>query len=416
MSNAVEHYRGSTAAAIPDSHEWAHIERVAKMMAASLLCPRAFKDKPEDLMVVALSLRDTDIPFTLNTLNQCYVIEGRMEMMAQLKVAIAARHGWDIWFEPGECNDLQAVVHYKAPGKPERSMVYTIDEARSAHLLDEWVETWVPTGEKWPETGKPKNRKVKVTVAVDGVLVPEADMPEWARKAKNSGPWQRKEPWFASRGAMLMARAITKALRYAAPHLTLGIGDMEMDPAPVNEEADAVPPRLVDAETGEITAPSNGAAERQPIERQVPPRSVAPTGASIPEALREPAIDEDERARLIGVLDGLAPEVVERVREKAQELAIPNLRSNRVTKAHGALVWMLIEHAKQPSPWDESPAPDLPASGPIDISVDPPVEHLTPEVVQPRLADQVDPDGVFADPGDLGDSQTVPYADGEEPF
>jgi hypothetical protein len=220
-----------TVPAVPDQKEWHHIERVATMVARSSMCPKAFKNKPEDLMVVALSLRDSDVPFTLNTLNQCYVIDGRMEMMAQLKVAIAARHGWDLWFDPDECDDTRAVVHYQAPGRPERTMVYTADEARAAHLLDEWVEHQVADG-KWPD-GNTKYRKQRFTVSVDGepVDTPQGQWPEWARKAHAEGLVYRKDPWFANRGAMNMARAVTKALRYAAPHLTLGIGDSDTDVA-----------------------------------------------------------------------------------------------------------------------------------------------------------------------------------------
>lgn len=248
MSNAIVRHAGSS---VPDQHEWKHIERMAAMLAKSSMCPKAFKAKPEDLMVVALSLRDSDVPFTLNTLNQCYVIDGRMEMMAQLKVAVARRNGWDVWFEPfdehgqptGEVDDKHAIVHYQGPGKPERTMEYAIAEARSAHLLDEWVELQTPDG-SWPD-GNPKYRKTKFTVAVDGVPVDEKDMPEWAKTAKQAGPAQRKEPWFAHRESMLMARSATKALRYAAPHLTLGIGDAEFDVIDAESEVSTFDPVAV---------------------------------------------------------------------------------------------------------------------------------------------------------------------------
>jgi hypothetical protein len=233
--------------ALPDATEWAHTERVAIVLAKSTMCPVAFKDKPDEIMVAYLSLRAVGVPLSLNTLNQCYVIDKRLNMMAQLQVGIAANHGWELWFEDGECDDTKATVHYQRPGRPERAMTYTIDEARNAHLLDEWVEQEVPTGGKWPD-GNLKTRKVKVAVAVDGVPIPQEDLPEWARKAKADGPPRRKDPWFDNRPAMLMARACTKGLRYAAPHLILGIGDTDMG-APAGE------PDYIDAEGEEVETP-----------------------------------------------------------------------------------------------------------------------------------------------------------------
>lgn len=245
--------------ALPSENEWTHTERVAAQLARSTMCPPAFQNKPDEIVVAYLSLRTVGLPLNLNTLNQCYVIDNRLNMMAQLQVAVAAAHGWELWFEPGECDETKATVHYQKPGGKQRSMTYTIEEARKAHLLDEWVEVFVDTGEKWADSGKPKRRKVKVTVGVDGAPVADDQLPDWARKARQDGPPKRKDPWHDNRESMLMARACTKALRYAAPHLLLGVGDPDLGVADGDYERSAA------AELGD---PAH------------PPRADSPTSAS----------------------------------------------------------------------------------------------------------------------------------------
>jgi hypothetical protein len=73
-----------------------------------------------------------------------------------------------------------------------------------------------------------------------------------------------------------------------------------------------------------------------------PPRSVAPDGSTIPEYLREPEVDPEVRAQLIARIEALAPEVRDDLLEVVKPYKLPNIRTNRLTKAHAALLDRLI--------------------------------------------------------------------------
>jgi hypothetical protein len=189
-----------------------------------------------------------------------------------------------------------------------------------------------------------------------------------AERAGLTKPAASGEPSMYSKwpGNMLVARATTRAASWYCPEVKLGLAAAGTVNA---EEADVLD---ADPETGEIREPLN-----------VPAMSPAPDGHTIPEHLREPAIDDDARQALLDRLDGLAPHVLEQVKGEARELAIPNLKSNRVTRAHGVLVAMLIEKALM------SLAPDQAADGP-------PIAEPAPQEPETQEA--------------------FGYADGQEPF
>lgn len=158
--------------------------------------------------------------------------------------------------------------------------------------------------------------------------------------------------------AMLMARACTKAIKYHCPEALLLLPPADRDELDYIDDVDS--------------------AE---VDRQVPPRSVAPDGHTIPEHLREPAIDDEQRARLVAALDGLPDDQAAQVRGAARELGIPNLRSSRATRAHGALVERLIAEA--------SPAPGATSSAQgreVDTSTGEIIDaEEVPETDQPTL-------------------------------
>jgi hypothetical protein len=156
---------------------------------------------------------------------------------------------------------------------------------------------------------------------------------------------------------MLAARATTKAISLYAPGVLRG-----------------------------IVAPAGRVAQVEWDDDEAPP---APTER------REPPIEDEERAVILAQLDALeGTEDLTRLRGLCRYYAIPNLRSDRVTRAHGALVRRLIvevmaesesetARAHQPSPGDE-PVPsqvhdDLPeANGATEDqppSYDPPTEE-----------------------------------------
>ena len=170
-------------------------------------------------------------------------------------------------------------------------------------------------------------------------------------EAETAG-WPKKNPNYASMpDRMLMARAVTKAIGLHCPEAKLMLPPA--DQAEMDFDADPT--------TGEIAPPA--------LDRQVPPRSIAPDGTTIPEHLREPAIDEDARDSLIAQLETLSPPVLAAVQERARELAIPNLKSARVTRAHGVLVAMLIEHAQITADRERGVEPEVVQSGDVPADV-----------------------------------------------
>ena len=322
---AVERYNGAegTVATFPGEREWAQMERMAAVFARSSMCPSAFREKPEEIMVAALSLRALDVPLTLNTLNQCYVIDGHLSMMAQLQVAVAARNGYEVWFVKEECDDAVAVVHIQAPGKLERTMDYTLEEAADAGLLDEWVE-------KWQTTSNGKRYAERVVVSVNGQRVATA-LPDWAENEVKAGRIKRKDPWFKARRSMLMARAVTKGLRYLTPHILLGLGDPEFDA-----------PTVIDAEVGEEqeipAAPAAiGAFYEAPATagREVTPEDEAPAE---PHVNNRPAqrrlVADPVRKALRVALEGLPEAQREQVEQLAAEAEIPHIDRHELRPSH----------------------------------------------------------------------------------
>ena len=138
---AVEQYR---AGEITD-RQWAQLERQAKVFSKSGLVPKALKGKPDDIMAIALTARSLGLELTLSTLGQFHVIEGKVEPSAQLYVNLAYRAGHEIW--PASDNDeTQATFYGRRKGSErEITITFTLEDARPAGLLDQWVEQRTPT-------------------------------------------------------------------------------------------------------------------------------------------------------------------------------------------------------------------------------------------------------------------------------
>ena len=88
------------------------------------------------------------------------------------------------------------------------------------------------------------------------------------------------------------------------------------------------------------------AGETGPVgEAARPPRSIAPDGATIPEHLREPEVDQAVRDELIARIEALDLETREDLSLVARSLRLPNIKTPRFTRAHGALLDRLITEA-----------------------------------------------------------------------
>ncbi len=78
-------------------------------------------------------------------------------------------------------------------------------------------------------------------------------------------------------------------------------------------------------------------------ERTYPPRSIAPSGATIPGALREPEVSEQTRDQLRDRINRLPSKARQQLEMITADLCIPNLLTGRFTRAHGALLGRLID-------------------------------------------------------------------------
>jgi hypothetical protein len=88
-----------------------------------------------------------------------------------------------------------------------------------------------------------------------------------------------------------------------------------------------------------------------------PPRSVAPDGSTIPEHLREPEVDAEVRTELLNRVTGLDEATVADLSEVCKDLKIPNLKTVRFTRAHGALLTRLITEAVERNATDNAGRP-----------------------------------------------------------
>ena len=174
---------------------------------------------------------------------------------------------------------------------------------------------------------------------------------------------------------MLIARACTKAISLYAPGVLHGI-----------TAATATIAQLIEDDTVEADAP--------PV-RMVPPRSVAPSGATIPEHLREPAIDDNVRRYLLFQVENLTENQRDRLGAIVHPMLMPNLKSSRFTVAHGALLERLLAEIIQtsgpalgaPTPPRETPA------GP-----DPIPDHVYDDTPESRGYDEDLQPASYADP------------------
>ena len=131
MTVEIERYQPRTEIS---AGEWDSLERRVAVLAKSQLVPEHFRNKPADLMVAALGLRDLGVNPTLPSISQCYVVKGRPGYMAQIQIALAARHGWDI--RPGEIDAKSATVRIRRmdSGEDYETVTFTMADAERGGL------------------------------------------------------------------------------------------------------------------------------------------------------------------------------------------------------------------------------------------------------------------------------------------
>jgi hypothetical protein len=95
----------------------------------------------------------------------------------------------------------------------------------------------------------------------------------------------------------------------------------------------------------DVTVDASDTIAAAPPAPQLPPRSVAPSGATIAEPDREPAIDDTVRDQLTQRIAELDQSHQADLLVIWRALAIPPLKSLRLTRAHGALIDRLVTEA-----------------------------------------------------------------------
>ncbi len=164
------------------------------------------------------------------------------------------------------------------------------------------------------------------------------------------------------------------------------------------------------AEDGDGPAQLGGEVSGPPP--QLPPRSVAPDGTTIPEHLREPEVDEAMRQMLADRVAALDPAARQALSDVWMgELRCPNPKTHRFTRAHGALLLRMLNELSAPV----SPPPPQATTGAEPRVVD----TETGEVIPPHVHDDA-PEARGMDegaqPASYAPPEPVYTPEEEEPF
>lgn len=119
---------------VTDDRYMDRLPKMSEVFARSGLCPTEFRGKPADVEVIGYSLADLGLRLTLSTLSHCYVVHGRPGYEAQLQVGIAERFGYTIQPVTAKCDDTSATVKIISPDGEMHEVTFTMDDARKAGL------------------------------------------------------------------------------------------------------------------------------------------------------------------------------------------------------------------------------------------------------------------------------------------
>lgn len=229
--------------------------RQAEVLAKSDLVPKALQGKPESIVLVGLYGAEHGISL-VTALSQVHIIDNKPSPSAQLQLGQAARLGHETrWVETSSEKAVLRARRREDRNNPDGwvTFTFTVDDARKAGLLDQYVEKWEKDGNY--------NRKVTWAVGDDRGLKDLAGAPDWVRTAVNAGKVKRRDPWFKYTEDMLCARVATRAARRMFPDALLALGadpytpDVDVDPDTgevlSRPEPDAEP-QLEDGDAGEV--------------------------------------------------------------------------------------------------------------------------------------------------------------------
>ena len=306
--------------------------RPASSLPAQFKDPATGQPKLDDLTLAALWLDAIDVP-PIPNLPQLYVVKGRVGMMAELQRALLARAGYDL--EVVEQTAEYATVRIAPPGQ----------------------------GFKPPVT----------------VTIGDAEKAGWTRRSSANVP----SNYETIPDRMLAARACTKAISLYAPGVIHGI----VAPADKIAPLDTSDPVALSRAGEEGDEPSGPVRDESGPDGQgggVPPRSLSPSGATIPPHLREAEVDPETRVMLVERLQQMPEEPRLALAVEARQLGVPNVKSGWFTKAHAALVERLIE--EHVGSWvPDEVHDDLPEANTSEEGGEryDPADNYTPEETEP---------------------------------
>lgn len=218
---AVEAERLPVAVGVP-LHGLDEAYRLSKNLALAESLPRPLRGKPSDVLAIVLYGQELGLA-PMQAIQAIYIVEGRPQLAAQTWIALARRAGHKV-----RVSDV-------VPGQKVTVTVTRHDDPDYPHPFTATIEQAVQAG------------KVQI---VDGKV----------RARSKEG---KVLPWEAYTDQLLLARAASNALRFAAPEIALGFyseGDFEEEvvtPEPIATvppiNAETVEDEAIDAEIVEET-------------------------------------------------------------------------------------------------------------------------------------------------------------------
>lgn len=216
------------AGARPEDLDFGEMLRRATVLAKTELVPKALQGKPEAIVLVGALGAELGIPF-VTSLSEIHVIEGRPSPSAQMRLALVRRAGHDAEFL--ETSDERAVIRGRRRERANDpngwvTVIWTIEQAQRAGLVDRWVE-------RWEKSSEGRNKKVVVVVGDrDGIFTADerarrglpAVIPPWAKAAVDAGEIKQKDNWVKYPADMLRARAASALCRMAFSDVLTGLG------------------------------------------------------------------------------------------------------------------------------------------------------------------------------------------------
>lgn len=192
----------------------------AEELARADLLPESYRGKPGNVLLAVEYGAMLDV-HPLVAIQHLHVINGRLGLSAELMRARvrAAGHRLRV-LESSSTEATVAITTADDPGHTT-TVTWTLDDARTAGLLDRWYERWIAGdgGRKRKDTWTlPEGLPSQPTA---GELA-KVDAPDWVLKAGPSS-LKRQENWWKHPAAMLVARATTAAVRQACPEVLLGL-------------------------------------------------------------------------------------------------------------------------------------------------------------------------------------------------